>query len=74
MLFLHYFYRVSFIKCVEGRTIFVEIILQLYAVNNKGFWLHIRSQLQVTTEPLKLSTKTTSQYKKHRVTYLIFCY
>jgi hypothetical protein len=40
----------------------------------KDFWLHIRSQLHVATEPLKLHTKTTSQYKKHRVTYLIFCY
>jgi hypothetical protein len=40
----------------------------------KDFWLHIRSQLHVTTEPLMLHTKTTSQYKKHRVMYLIFCY
>jgi len=40
-----------------GRSIFVEIILLLYVVNNKGFWLRIRSQLQVPTEPLKLNTK-----------------
>ena len=76
LFFFSLFHRVSSIKHVEvvpfslkSSCSYVWLILVI-----KYFWLHIRSQLHVTTEPLKLRTKTTSQYKKHRVIYLIFCY